>query len=500
MSIVSCGSCGMQYNAAGYKPGVQFKCTQCGAMVVVAGAARGTGRMPGGPRRAAGGPVGGPGPYATNPYGPPQRKSNVGAMIGIGGGVAVAIGLIIVVIVASSGPSPAELQQQKITAENEERRKRTAAEDEKKRQKNALMTTTYDAALTLGNRIEELTRENNRPALEALFDWDAYAAYNAGLAAKDKQYLVTPLFSTGKYDWVDSERKDPATGEMKKEPLLKWQVQSLHTSTTLRTAVMDYIEKFCFNSPEVMWDRANTAKDTGSFGGMVAGGRTYMGKKIYLRIKGTGKVKEFWVGAPEGDANVRVINFVDESATSNVVNEIIKVEKKSGTSSDGGPGDDRGLGGGFDERKKREGGDTRRDPEAGEPGKEAPRGEQEIELPPLAKTNAKPTDARLENVLRSLVGGAHLAPAQRTTVVSSPVAERKAMLGALIDALIDAHKAGKRLEKHSLSAALYDLWKNHANHVGTWQESDMTYEADGNKQSNSEDPIKRWLKVYAEYK
>ena len=37
-NIVTCGSCGAQYDATGYQPGVQFACTNCGTLVTVAAA------------------------------------------------------------------------------------------------------------------------------------------------------------------------------------------------------------------------------------------------------------------------------------------------------------------------------------------------------------------------------------------------------------------------------------------------------------------------------
>ena len=484
MSIVSCTSCGMQYNAAGYKPGVQFKCTQCGAMVIIAGPVRGTGRL-GGPRRAIGGP---PGPQqAGQPgmpvYGPP-RSSNTGTYVVIGVGVALAVGVIIAVIVLAGKPSPQQLHDEKMRVALEEERKRQREEDDKKRARNAALNTPLNAALEYGPRIEALMRAGDRAGLEALFDWNTYAAYNASLVARSKDYLASPLFSTGEHQWVKPEGGTES---------LKWISQNLHTSDTLRTAVMDYIQTHCFGAPEIVYEEQRTEKKEAGFAGVVISGRTYVGKFIFIRVKAAGKNKQFWVGAPEGDADVRVINFRDDSATTNMATLVVAREREARLEN---PDDDRGLSGGFDERAKRDSGlervaDSSKEGEASA----APEGP----LPDLAKTGANVSSAQMSNVLRHLVGGGRLALAQKNAISSvNPLSERKAMLGAIIDVLIDAHAAGKRLEKHTLSDALYQVWSNHARGQEYGSE-DMVYSADGQKQVTTDLPIRRWLKVYNAY-
>src|SRR5690606_37224015 len=39
----------------------------------------------------------------------------------------------------------------------------------------------------------------------------------------------------------------------------------------------------------------------------------YYGHRLFIDVEGSGRTKEFWVGAPLGSTDVKVLNFVDKS-------------------------------------------------------------------------------------------------------------------------------------------------------------------------------------------
>lgn len=484
MSIVSCGSCGMQFNAAGYEPGVQFQCTQCGGMVTVGaaapagrpGAKRATGvqkRGPGGPR-AMGGPAQGRqaqgGQQQQQPYAP-AKKSSTGMIIGVIVGVAV-VGILIAVVVMSSGPSPQQAVQEKTKSAVDTQKEVIAKKDAETAAKNDGIKRTIKAAMDRGPTIESALRNSDKAALEGMFDWTTYAAYLGDLSrgADGPKYMASgPLFSSGEW-YMDG-------------PTPKWKGKAVHGPESLKAEVMGYIEKHLFGSPEVLWQRAATEDEKkGGFGALKINGREYLGKFIFVEMKGTGKTKEFWVGAPVGDEAVKIINFVDKSAITTLQQEYAKANRPVV--------DDRNP-----IRDDRLPPDEPTEPEGDDPVDDGPKAE---DLPAVAKTGAMPTDAPLVNILNQLKDGNKLKEAQKKTITTSKAEEKKAMLGALTDALIDAHNSGKRREKAMISDALFQVWGNFARNEG-YDSPDMVYAVEGAQQSDSDEPIKRWILVYNKY-
>ncbi|MBK9974244.1 MAG: hypothetical protein IPP14_05675 [Planctomycetes bacterium] len=508
MSIVSCGSCGMQFNAAGYEPGVQFQCTQCGAMVTV-GAPAAPARGPGGkkptgvqrkglagpargaaPARAAG-PARGPGPRHAGspaqvmgqgqqqggPAGYAPKKNNALLFVGLGvGGVVVAI--IIAVVVMATGPSPEDKGKAAAQTKFDQAKADQEKRDAEVREKNDAVKRTLTASMDRGTAIESALKNGDKATLEGMFDWTVYAAYVSDLAKGEEasKFLASgPMFSTG--EWEKSA-EGKYTG--------KWLGKAPHGPESLKSVVMGYIEKHLFGSPDIKWDKAKSEILESGFSKLIINGKEYMGKKIFVEVRGAGKTKEFWVGAVMGDDAVKVINFRDPSALTTLQQEVGKSNRT--TTDDRNPiRDDRDP--------------TVKDPNDPGPGPDEPEGPDQPlveDLPAVAKTNAMPNDAALVNVVKYLSNGDKLKPAQKQTITTSKAEEKKAMLGALIDALIDAHKGGKRREKAMISDALFAVWGNFARNEG-YAEDDMVYAVEGNSQSDSEDPIKRWIAVYNKY-
>lgn len=486
MSIVSCASCGMQFNAAGYDPGVQFQCTQCGAMVTVAakggkaapggrpGAKRATGMQkrgpaPAGARAARGGPAQQQGqeqPAYGQPY--TSKKSNAGLFVALGVGVVV-VGIIIAVVVMGSKPSPQENQKAASDKAFEEQKAAAAKRDAEQTAKNDALKRTLNAAMDRGGSIESALRGSDKAALEGMFDWTSYAAYLSDLAAKDPKFLASgPLFSSGQ--WVMDG------------PTPKWEGKAVHGPESLKTAVMTYIENHLFGSPEVKFEKGRSETLEGGFANHKVNGVDYIGKKIFIEVRGAGKTKEFWVGAPLGEDTVKILNFRDPSALNTLQQVYAKANRKPVDDRDPHR-DDRDIPGKVEPRDP----DWVEDPPANE------------ELPAMAKTGAQPKDPALVNVVNALKDGNKLKPAQKTTITTGKSDDKKATLGALIDALIEAHNSGKRREKGTISHALFEVWGNFARDKG-YKESDVTYDIEGRSQSDGDEVIRRWIKVYNDYK
>ena len=123
--IVSCGGCGMQYDASGMQLGARFQCTNCNTVVQVgAPAGRQPTRRPtrsgvAGGRRPQGqrAPMGGGGQMGGQQERPryvAPQKSKTGLFVGLGIGGAVFIILIIVIASSSGGSSLTPEDQQVI--------------------------------------------------------------------------------------------------------------------------------------------------------------------------------------------------------------------------------------------------------------------------------------------------------------------------------------------------------------------------------------------------
>ncbi|MCC6466005.1 MAG: hypothetical protein IT463_11760 [Planctomycetes bacterium] len=483
MSIVSCASCGAQYNAAGYQPGVQFQCTGCGAMVTVgkaaggkaAGPKRATGAVsrgrPAGPARAGQG-----GAERERPMGPPAKKGmGAGAIVGIIVGVVV-VAIVALIAVFASKPSPQEDAKAKLAAAAEAEEAKIAREDAERKANNDRLRKTMSACVAKGAAIETALRGGDWNGLKGMFDWQTYSLFvKEQRIDKDPAHAGNPFHTTGKWEQVDGK--------------VKWVNQAPHGADTAQIAVMEYMERAYAGSPAVTLDRVAADNEKSGFGGapwgdeaqkLKVGGKHIVGKILNVTVQGAGdKPKEFWVGAECGSDDVRIIYWHDASAKKRLSDEYIKANKK--------PVDDRSLMN--DDR------DPMVEPGTEEPGTEDP---PAVELPAAAKTGAKPTDAALVNILNAMIRGDKLTEAQKSTIVGSKKAEKKAMLGGLIDALLDAHNQGKRREKAMISNALLAVWGNFARSEGFLDE-EVTYDVEGRSQSDNDEAIRRWCLIYNKY-
>jgi hypothetical protein len=493
MSTITCNSCGMEYDGTGLQAGVQFQCTQCGSMVQVGapGAPRGVKRGPGGPRAAGGVPArraaGRAAPAAAG--GPQQQfqdqqqqqgypvarsKSNAGLFVGLGVGGVVLV-LIIVVVVMSSGTTPEQAAGDKKKAETDQRKKEVAEEDARRLAVKQSYEKTYGAVMEAGPSIEAALRGGNASTIENLFDWQAFALYNDALIQKDPQaYLNSKdaaLLCVG--DWVKGEDGQPTGVFQGKAP---------HGPDSLKARVMYYISEFYFGAQDIKWERTRTEAHEGFK--QPIGSTEYVGKVIYISFKGGGAEKEFWVAAPLGSADVRIINFRDKGAFPNLQGKEAKKER----------GDDRRD----PYNPERDPRNPDRDPADPEPEPEQPT-DPDANLPEAAKTGAMPTVAALLNAIDDLKRGQKLNSARIQQIEKEPSkSEKKATMGALIDLLLDAVKANDRAGKNRISLALYDVWQPFV--PQGWGKDDMVYTIDFDGQSTTDLTVRRWLDIYNAYK
>jgi hypothetical protein len=479
MSTITCSSCGMEYDGTGLQAGVQFQCTQCGSMVVVGAPATAGVKRP----RAAGGPpkrgpsragAGRGAPMAAGQqqeeqqgYGAPlKKKSNAPMIMGVVMGVAVVV-VMIIVIVLSSGPDAAE---QEAAFREEKKKKDKEAADEKARQvkaENELVKKPMDAATAKASTIETLLLNQNAAELEALFDWQVYAAYNQTLIDKTPDFMNSPLIGVGSWEkGEDGKYTGRFLGTVG------------HGPDSLRQRVMNYIKAYLFGASELKWDRVKTDSDGGSFT-IEVNGKKYLGKKIFIDYRGGGKTKEFYLGALKGTDEVRLYNFVDLNSIKSMVGDEAKNERE----------DDRNFMRDPDER------DPRRDPEDPEDRDTDPDGD----LPKNAKTGAMPTAAACVNAYEELKRGSKLNTARIKSVETEPdKAQKKATMGAFIDLLIDAVKDNDRAGKNRISAALWAIWQPFV--PQDWGQDDMVYNIDFDGQSDADLTVRRWIEVYNTYK
>jgi hypothetical protein len=488
MSTITCSSCQMEYDGTGLQAGVQFQCTQCGNMVVVGAAAKAPiGRNAARPRAAGGPPkrggargAGRAAPMAAGGqqndgqqqgYAAPAKKSNVGLFIGLGIGAAVLI-VIVIVVVMSSGPAPEDLTKEADKRRLDDRKKEIADEDARRLAEKQALTKTYDAAYAQGPAIEAALRGGNASTIENLFDWQAYALYNDTLISADPAaYLKSkdaPLLCVGEWD---KDASGAPTGVFTgKTPL---------GPDGLKARVMFYIQEFYFGKEDIRYvdDRSKAHE-----GYKVSiRGTDYYTKPIYVSFKGGGVEKEFWVGAPKGSTDVRIINFRDKQAFPNLQGKEAKKER------------DDGRGDPFNRER-----DLTRDPEDPEDPRERPT-DPDGDLPATAKTNAKPTVAALINAIEDLKRGVKLNTAKIQNIEKEPSkVEKKATMGALIDLLIDAVNGNDRAGKNRISSALYDVWQPFV--PQGWEQDDMVYNIDFDGQSDADTVVRRWLDIYNSYK
>lgn len=504
MSTITCNSCGMQYDGSGLQPGVQFQCTQCGAMVAVGAAApppaaaRGPARPRGGPpgRAPARGPAGrgpakgpgrGPRPMAGGPqqqmqdqqqgYGPPPKSGgNAGLFVGIGVGAVVLI-LIIVAVVASGGPSPQDAEKQRREEQEQKRREQIAKQDEETRKANEAILKPKEAAMAQAGDVFNAVKNEDAATLEAMFDWKAYAAYNQTLIddpEKGKDYLNSPLLAVGSWE------KD---GSGKYTGMFIGEVA--HGPDSLKTRVMNYLKEFVFGAEELEWEKGKTESEAGDFS-LELNGTKYYGKRVFFTYKGAGKTKELWLVAPVGSDQVRIINYVDNSSIKNLQSLEAKNERT---------GDQRDP-----YNPDRDPRNPDRDPPKDPDNPEDPPVDPDANLPQVAKTGAMPTEPALRNAVDELKRGGDLNSARTRAVEGeSSKQQKKATMGAFIDLLIDAYNGNDRTMKLRISSALWEIWRPFV--PQDWGKDDMVYTLDNfGSQSSLDLHIRRWLEVYNSYK
>ncbi|MCA8913830.1 MAG: hypothetical protein KDB90_00360 [Planctomycetes bacterium] len=406
-------------------------------------------------------------------YGPPPKSGgNAGVIVGIVVGLVVLV-LVIVVVVATGGPPPEDLAKQAQEDKNKQLREEMARKDAETKAANEALKKPLEAAMGQGTAIEAALRGSDATTLENMFDWQVYATYNSDLIQSNATYLTAKsavLMCTGQWDKdADGNPTGTFTGE------------APFGSDSLRTRVMDYIKNFYFGALNIKWEKARSEADGAGFS-LTVGSTNYVGKRIYITFDKGGKEKEFWVGAPKGSSDVRILNFIDKDAfTSLQTKEAPKkrTDDRDPTNPDRNP--DR---------------DPVKNPD-GDP--EDPPADPDATLPEVASTGSMPTEPALVNCVNELKNGGKLNDARLKQIKSeSSKAEKKATMGAMIDLLITAVKGNDRSAKHNISAALYDVWD--AFLVEGWGKEEMVYTIGFDGQSDSDLPIRRWLDVYNNYK
>lgn len=485
MSTITCKSCGFQYDGTGLQAGVQFQCTQCGSMVQVGAPARRAGPRAVGPRaagpRPAGGPPGRMPAGATAGYGPPPRKSNsAGVAIAISVSVLVVLVVVIGIVMGLSSSKERVDQSQQAAAEQRERERARLAElDAERKRSNEEIGTPINASRAKGPDVETAMRNNSRDAVDSLFDWGLYATYNQQLINSNSAHLNSPIMAEGTWEKGEDGRY---TG--------RWIGSAARNQQSLRDRVLGYIEEYLFHAPAVRWvrEKSEPTVPTSQFK-ISINGVEYLGVKIFIEVQGGGSDKEFWVGAPRGSTNARVVNFIDGGATKKLqeheaANPRVAEDNRESIYREGHDPTGRGALGGTGRPDVDDEG-KRRDPAAN--------------LPAVAKTGATPTRPALINCVSALGRGEKLNTMRLDQIrTESSTAEKKATMGAFIDLLIDAQASNNRTAKLNISTALYDVWKSFA--YADYSREDLVYVIDFNNQSETDLIVRRWIETYNEYK
>ncbi|MDC1143062.1 hypothetical protein OAU50_08220 [Planctomycetota bacterium] len=488
MSVISCQSCGMQYNGEGMQAGVQFKCTGCGAMVQVGGGAaaaprsrvpggkRPTGRAPaggrgqraGGPRPAGGGRQGGGGQSDGPRFGPPAKKGNSGAIVGIIIGV-IAVGIIIAAVVGASGPSPQEAVKDARKAKIDEQNKATEAKNAQIAKENADIQKAFDASLALAKKIKSAFENENSADLAALFDWDRFAEENRANAEKDKRFLNSPMFYVG--EWTKNERGENVTPYIGK---------SARGGSDLKDRVIAYLDHQ-FYGGEVEYDTAKSEHEEAKISKEISGKKA-LGYKLSFKFGG-GKAKIFHVVTPIGSDQAKIVFYEDKGHAKTIADIEAKPKHNAG-------GQDLG-----NVRDPRNPVDPT-DPDAGE---DPVPTDPDASLPEAKATGAYPEHPDLVNLVKEICErGKPLRVQNRKKISGKAKAEKKATMGAFIDALLKAVNDDDRHSKQNISSAMYDIWGDFI--PGDWSKSDMTYDINfSGDQDSTMLRIRRWLSVYNGY-
>lgn len=490
----------MEYDGTGLQAGVQFQCTQCGGMVQV-GAPRAKGktagpRAAGGPRpaggpRAAGGPARGGArgrPAAGGSpmgqmqaaqqkpgYGPPKKGSNAGVIVGVIVGV-IALVIVLAAVFMGSGPTPEDQTKQRAADDLKKRKEEMAKKDAEVAAENEAKLKPINAAMEQAPAIEAALRNGDAATLEAMFDWNVYASYNANWIAGNWggswDYKEAALLCVG--EWVKDADGAPTGVFMGK---------AAHGADGLKQRVMEYIKDFYFGAQDIKWEKARTEAHAGN--SVTVGSTTYLTKPVYISFKGSGPEKEFWLGAPKGSTDVRIVNFIDKGAFTKLQEKEAprqrKVDDRDPTNPDRDPRN------------------PDRDPGENPP-MEDPPADPDENLPNVAKTGAMPTDAVLVNCVKELQkDGGKLNAARVSQVKGEPnKVEKKATMGAMIDLLIDAVNKKDRNGKLNISNALYDCFQ-FLRYEG-WEKEELVYTIGFDGQSESDIIVRRWIELYNSYK
>ena len=243
---------------------------------------------------------------------------------------------------------------------------------------------------------------------------------------------------------------------------------------------MDYFKNFYFGAQNIRWEKARSEAEGAGFS-LTVGAKNYVGKRIYINFDKGGKEKEFWVGAPKGSSDVRILNFIDKDAfTSLQSKEAPKVRS-----------DDRDP---YNPDR-----DTRDPKDPNDPGMDNPPADPDATLPQVASTGGMPTVPALVNCIEELKRSNPLNAARLKQIkTEASKAEKKATMGAMIDLLITAVNGNDRNGKLNISAALFDVWDGFV--PADWNKEDMVYTIGFDGQSTSDLPLRRWLEVYNSYK
>jgi hypothetical protein len=401
-------------------------------------------------------------------FGPPQKKGNAGLIVGIVVGLVVLV-LIIVVVVASGKPSPQEVEQQKTKDAAQARKDKIAKEDAERKKAGEKILAPIKAASEQASSIESAIRNENAPTLEGLFDWTVYAAWNKTLVddpKMGKKYLNNPLFGAGEWEKND---EGLYTG--------KYIGKAAYGPDGLKTFVMDYIKDYFFGASELKWEKAKTESDGGQFT-LEVNGAKYYGRKVFISYKGGSKTKEFWLGAPPGSTDVRILNFVDGSAMKALA-EVIKKKNPRRTSDQNMMRDPNETKNGDNENPE----DPPQDPDAN--------------LPAAEKTGAMPVLPHLVNAVNEMRKGSLNRARTRAVQTEPNEKESKATMGAFIDLLIDAVKSNDRRKKANISSTLYEIWSGFCYQDMTKEK--MVYSMSFDGQSSEDLVVRRWILVYNNY-
>lgn len=501
-ATITCGSCGFQYDGTGMKAGVQFKCTQCGKMVVVGGggkpaakpmgkATRGPAGIARGGKPAVRGPAQAGAPEQAQPYAPIPKKNNSMMVFAVIGGVIV-VGLIITIVMLTTGKESQQraMQQAEDQKAKDEKARQQKEIDAKKAESDA-MVKTINAGTEVGERIGPLLVAGDMNALSALFAWDVLQ--KDFLKELEKQSKDPPT-KDGKPELDKDGKPKPSNYQkMLNDPIFcdgEWEKRADGSpsglykgkmprgSDALRQRMMDYIEK--------MYAKTDAKMDTAAMEKVASKGNDkfslkiddtlYVGRVCMIKSAAASKTINFYVGAVAGDTNVKVLRFDDPQRMENLKQLEAKFQRKTQPQNDESfTNPDR---------------EKPRDPD------EEREGPSEPDLPEAKKTGAEcPRD--LVNLFRELREGNKITHSQIRTLQdqSRSKADRKAFIGALLDVLIDKFKEGKRMECANISQALYAVWGDACG----YPQKDCTYEATGNFDANNDYPLRVWYDFYSRY-